>query len=144
LKSHGRTKRRFKLPAPSTQHPWKQLHTRTCWGVLKIDSVISDNGGRRSRRWRSGVWTRGKRQCIMHILWILIIIVILLFNTINSLYNHRRKPSYRMITEAETPDDAPKKALIYICGGKYQNVFYSVCFDNNSHDIILLFLYQQP
>lgn len=34
-----------------------------------------------------------------------------------------------MITENETPDDAPKKALIYICGGNYKNALYSLCLD---------------
>jgi hypothetical protein len=34
-----------------------------------------------------------------------------------------------MITENETPDDAPKKALIYICGGNYKNELYSLCLD---------------
>lgn len=27
-----------------------------------------------------------------------------------------------MITENETQDDGPKKALIYICGGKYYDI----------------------
>ncbi|KAL4084318.1 hypothetical protein QTP88_028143 [Uroleucon formosanum] len=31
-----------------------------------------------------------------------------------------------MITEAETPDDAPKKALIYICGDIMNFVFDSI------------------
>lgn len=43
-----------------------------------------------------------------------------------------------MITENETPDDAPKKALIYICGGNYKNSLYSLFRQQLSSVIIVL------
>lgn len=48
-------------------------------------------------------------------------------NDLNSVLN-RLRLLFTMITENENQDDAPKKALIYICGGMYLLMLLSIHF----------------